>query len=508
MKNLSTIFYCSMLSFLICNASYSQKRVGDPGVEFDDAKYDNRYPQMLEWQKAGVRGGIPYLENIRIFKTLDNGANSSQINQALDDAAKENELVGVLLKNGTYNINSAVKMKSNVALIGESRNGVRCIISMNSGNGFRFDNVTNSGIYKLTIEGSWGVPKYKWNYSLSENDELKDVDNISVKIVRSEDCWLDKVNIYNSARDPIRVPSNHITLRDLDVKGAHKKAGGAQGYFFIQGAYNLVTGCKVTHLRHISLQGENVEYNVVFDNQFKQEVSFHSGDAGNNLIEKNEITLPSDMSPITNDELEPGDPEEIATNKPVYFAIMGPWSTQHSNSEKPNFVMNNTCLQLNHDYGSATPWSTLGILYKGPLTLGLSIEERINNFPEVDSNLNPSGSTLYPVANVNTLSIQDYNAKTLPLSIYPVPANTKFYISIEDDTSYQIDLEIINIKGQVVKKINAINYGVANTIDISSLSSGVYLVKAKDHKNRRSSIKKLAIDQQELKNKTSLIIDQ
>ncbi|MBW1293934.1 T9SS type A sorting domain-containing protein [Aquimarina litoralis] len=496
MKNsLLTLKYIKLLFFsIICIQVNAQKRVGDPGITFDDSKYDQQYPQMLEWQKAGVRGGIPYLDDIRIFKTLSSGSNSSQINQAINDAAKENELVGVLLENGTYTINSAVKMKSNVALIGESRNGVQCIIDMDSGNGFRFDDVSNSGIYRLTIEGSWGTPKYKWNYSLSQNDELPNNDNISVKIVRSEDCWLDKVNIYNSARDPIRVPSNHVTLRDLDVKGAHKKAGGAQGYFFIQGAYNLITGCSVTHLRHISLQGGNVEYNVVYDNQFKQEVSFHSGDAGNNLIENNIITLPSDMSPVSQDELLPDDPIEIATNKPVYFAIMGPWSTQHDNSEKPNFIINNTCLQLNHNHGSSTPWSEPGVLYKGPLKLGLTIQERIQNFPEVSSALNPTGETLYPIDNAITLSTNDYLFNDLALSIYPNPADSEFYLNFDESVSKELKIEIRNIEGKLLRKLNTPEKAHISNINTSNLTPGIYLVTIIDQSNTKTATRKLVID--------------
>ncbi|MGY3795257.1 T9SS type A sorting domain-containing protein [Aquimarina sp. 433] len=495
MKNLLLThkFLKLLFLFLICTQTNAQKRVGDPGVTFDDSKYDNRYPQILEWQKAGVRGGIPYLDDIRIFTTLNSDSNSSQINQAINDAAKENELVGVLLKNGTYTIDNAVKMKSNVALIGESRNGVRCIINMDSGNGFRFDNVKNAGIYRLTIEGSWGTPKYKWNYSLSQNDELRNIDNISVKIVRSEDCWLDKVNIYNSARDPIRVPSNHITLRDLDVKGAHKKAGGAQGYFFIQGAYNLITGCKVTHLRHISLQGGNVEYNVVYDNDFRQEVSFHSGDAGNNLIENNKITLPADMSPVSEDELLPDDPREIATNKPVYFAIMGPWSTQHDNSEKPNFIINNSCLQLNHSYGSATPWSQPGILYKGPLKLGLTINERIQNFPEVSSNLHPSGETLYPIDNAMVLSTDDQFITDLDVTLYPNPTKKTFFINLNNTSETKVNVEIRDIFGKLVKSKKGIYTGQLNPIQVDNLSSGIYLVQFTDYKNNQTSTKKLII---------------
>ncbi|KZS40074.1 hypothetical protein AWE51_25585 [Aquimarina aggregata] len=370
--------------------------MGDPNVKFDQSKIDPRYQdQMLKWQTAGVENGIPILKDIPIVDTLK-GTNSEQINDAINKVANSNKLVGILLRNGDYNINATIRLRSNVCLIGESRDGVKCNIDMSGGKAFNFYKVNNSGLYRLTIQGSWGRPKYKWNYSIDANDEL-DNSNTSVNIKESENCWVDNVRILNSAHNPIDVASNHNTLRDLYIDGAHRKSGGGQGYFYIGGAYNLVTGCQVTHLRHISIQNPRAEYNVIYGNDFMQEVSFHSNDNGNNLIENNKITLPSDMSPVTMSELQPGDPKEIATNAPSYFAIMGPWSKRHFNSRNPNFIINNRCLQLNHNYGSKEPWSAPGILYKGPRKLGLSIQERINNFPAVDSKLNPNGGTLYPI---------------------------------------------------------------------------------------------------------------
>ncbi|PKB44148.1 putative secreted protein (Por secretion system target) [Cellulophaga sp. RHA19] len=389
-KQVCNVVSCLVFLLLIGQKVSAQLKVGDPGVTFDASKYDNRYPQMKEWQKAGVRGGIPFLKDVKIVKTLTNGANSDAINSAINDASKQSGLVAVLLKNGTYTIDKRIKMKSNVSLIGESRDNVKCIIKMNSGDAFSFYKVRKSGIYTLTIQGSWGKPKYDWNYSLDANDELKSNNNISVKFNDSEDCWLDKVNILNSARDPVRVPANHITLRDLNVDGAHKKAGGAQGYFFIQGAYNLITGCKVTHLRHISLQGGNVEYNVVYDNDFRQEVSFHSGDKGNNLIENNKITLPFDMP---NSKADTPNAVYNNSNEPNYYAIMGPWSSQHQNSEKPNFIFKNNCLEKNHN--NARPWSNPSLLYKGPRQVKPS--NPATNFPALSASLTPKGGTLYPM---------------------------------------------------------------------------------------------------------------
>ena len=371
-------------------------RVGDPGVVLDASKLDSNYPQMQRWANAGVEGGIPFIDDFNKTATINPGT-SSTINDAINqlfNTLANGEKGLITLKNGTYHIDASVIMKSNVSLTGESRDGVICSISMDGGDAFSFDNVQKCGIYQLTIRGSWSEPKYDWNYGIDENREFLN-DNISVRLKNgTKNCWLDDVQIFNSARDPLRCPADHNTFRNLNVDGCKRKAGGAEGYFFIQGRDNLVTGCKITRLRHISLQGDNVEYNVVYDNDFVQEVSFHSGDNGNNLIEFNRITLPTDMPPIEAGETGPY--PETENGKPIYFAIMGPWSTQHTNSANPNYIFRNTCLQLNHNYGSATPWSDDSKVYFGPKQLGLSIQERIDNFPEYEKGI-PHGGTLYPV---------------------------------------------------------------------------------------------------------------
>ncbi|OEK08135.1 hypothetical protein A8C32_01350 [Flavivirga aquatica] len=389
-------FLLMFMLYITFFPSQAQLRVGDPGVTIDQSKFDSDYPQMARWANAGVRGGIPFINSFNIVKTITEG-NSDKINAEILNMA--NDLSGgqkglIKLSNGDYNINKSITMKSNVSLQGESRNGVVCTITMNNNDAFSFRDVQKCGIYNLTIKGSWDTPKYPWNYSLDANKEFSN-SNVSIKLTgTTKDCWLDKVSIINSAKDPLRCPADHNTFRDLIVDGCKRKAGGAEGYFFIQGRDNLITGCEITHLRHISLQGSNVEYNVVYDNDFKQEISFHSGDAGNNLISNNRITLPSDMPPLERGEKGPF--PETENGKPIYFAIMGPWSTKHRNSDKPNYLYKNKCVQDNHNYGSRTPWSDNSKVYFGPKKLGLSIQERIDNFPAFSGGA-PSGGTLYAV---------------------------------------------------------------------------------------------------------------
>ena len=342
---------------------------------------------MQEWIKAGVRGGIPDIDSHQIKQTLE-GGNSDDINQAINLVANSGG-GAVLLKDAIYNITKQVTMQSNVVLIGQSRDKTIAVIDMDNGNAFLFGkNVNNSGIYRLTMEGIWGKPKQNWNIGDGDaNNELNGNENVTVMFKDSIDSWLDDVNIFNSADFPVRCNATHITFRGLDVDGVHNKQGGAHGYFFILNGYNLITQSKMTHLRHISLQGDDVEYNVLYDNDLAQEVSYHSGDDGNNLIEFNRIVLPADMP--------------NGTNGPDYRAIMGPWSTQHEKSKTDNYNFNNQIGELNHNHPIGSVLSGNDKVYAGPIFDVSKGEEQGKNFPAMRDENNefivPVGYTLYPI---------------------------------------------------------------------------------------------------------------
>lgn len=405
-------------------------RVGDPGVTFDLSGIEDHWESKVsEWVTAGVRGGIPYLSDLKKGPTVD-VRSSAGINAAIAEAG-EGEYV--FLPNGEYTITDTVNMKSRVYLVGESRDGVVCTITKKTGYGFHFNGVSHSGIYNLTIQGGWGNPKYDWNYGQSFNEELPDVSSWSVALRNgTSDCHLDNVKILNSGEHPLRCNARHNTFRGLHIDGCHNKAGGAQAYFFIQNSHNLITDCYVTRLRHISLQGSNVDYNVVYGNDFEQEVSFHSGDNGNNLIERNKITLPADM---------PGH----------YYAIMGPWSSQHALSAHPNYIYKNKCVENNgtatalniqtgrdNDHKGATPWSDDSKIYDGPYKVKpIGAEAIYNNFRAMPEGKVPSGGTLYPVvldrgeeADLSGFRLERASDQELLFSI-PEPYNECFEIRLQ-----------------------------------------------------------------------------
>lgn len=349
----------------------TEKRIGDGGLTFDNNRMDSKYPQMKEWITAGRSQGIPVLANQlnNITKTFEPGTTASELNAFLDSSDKNNTRI-IYLKNGDYTIDASVRLYSSDVLIGESREGV--ILHLSGNGNLSFYNGNNIGVRNLTLKGEWSDQAP--DPTLMEETLPGKGGHRSIDMTgdNAKECYVDNVKIVNSASHPIWMGGSHHTVRDVEIDGAYNKGGGAQGYFFIDGNHQLVTGCKVTRIRHITMQNPSSKYNVFYKNDVKQEFSFHVNDGGNNLIACNRITLPTTLGSS-------------------YCAIMGPWASFHEVGGL-NFIYCNRCIEENR--GGNTPWSD-NKLYIGPWES--CPKDVYNNFRITNGYPTPKGSTLYPV---------------------------------------------------------------------------------------------------------------
>jgi hypothetical protein len=92
---------------------------------------------------------------------------------------------------------------------------------------------------------------------------------------------------------------------------------------------------------------------------------------------------------------------------------------------------------------------------------------------------------------VNLTGINEYNNVVNSLLLYPNPTKGNLNLAYESDKNVLV--QIINIHGQVVKTINnKASLGTAQTIDVSNLSKGLYMISFTDGIHQFS--KKLIID--------------
>ncbi len=327
-------FLVIITMLLLSNLSIAQQ-IGDPGWVFDESKYDNRFPAMREYAKAGVQGGIPYRSSNPVKQTLSVVSGDSDMANNIQSAINTVNSSGggvVLLKNGTYPIRSQIIMKSNVILRGQSKNGVLLEVFMRFQGAsepkkkevFFWQNIQNAGledfsmIYNADYNGKQMFPlDHDWAFTYFSaypirsqnypnervyhdrpNFKYHTVKNIDVTYVRmdgnTKNCWIDNCNFRDSGSAHLIIsnPSKHITIRNTLVQGAFQKGNNGHGYGInSSGTYVLMVKTTVKNVRHWAIQ-QGAIYNVVYDCHSETDMNFHQGDLGLNLIEKSKLHRP------------------------------------------------------------------------------------------------------------------------------------------------------------------------------------------------------------------------
>jgi len=303
-----TLLSSIILGFLFFNTSYSQLKIGDPGVRFDNSKNDPNYPFMNNWRQAGVEGGIPRRSSSPVIRTLS-PTNSQGLQNAINAVNPSRPSV-ILLRPGTYNINRSVLLKSNVILRGMDKQRVKFNVSVRSNGSrdtptIRLVNTRKTGLEDITFEyippsGSnitlyddRNVPLNRFCGNRCFSSDPGGVRNMHVSFVRitdnSKNCWVDNCVFRNAGGDPLEIFGDHNTFRNNFVDACFNRGANGTGYYDIRGNNNLISNERVRRIRHFGIQN-GAKYNVVINCDLEVDVNFHNGDGGFNLIEKNKIT--------------------------------------------------------------------------------------------------------------------------------------------------------------------------------------------------------------------------
>lgn len=287
--------------FLLTLSHINAQRIGDPGWTFDVSKNDSDYPKMERWSKVGVRGGIPLRTELPVIERLGPG---TDIQKAIDRTSTKGGGV-VFLEKGIHILNKEIRMKSGVILRGiPGQSIVRVTLrGTNDKYAIIFDKVSKAGLEDLKFtfpvsnaspQDDRNNPTNKWCRKCHENDP-NGIKNLYVTFVRiendSNDNWVDNCEFIEAGTNPIKVDGNYNTFRDNLIDGSYNKGGGGEGYYDVRGHDNLFYNETVKRIRHFAIQ-QGADHNVVFDCNFvNTDINFHNKDDGNNLIEKNKITI-------------------------------------------------------------------------------------------------------------------------------------------------------------------------------------------------------------------------
>ncbi|MFN9433991.1 MAG: right-handed parallel beta-helix repeat-containing protein [Planctomycetota bacterium] len=370
--------------------SEARPRIGDPGWVFDERRDDPRFPEMREWAKAGVEGGIPLRNTLPIRLRISEG---DDLQSAIDRVAEQGGGV-LVLGPGDYWIDRTIQLKSGVVLRGTHKdssiikNRMKAPFKkISGGNSVTAIEVTGQervGFEDLTIryatvdfepmdKSDFYAP---WENNPFHGDEVRD-DQLFVHSLIFADCrncWVDHCNLLWAGAHPLGMANcKHMTMRDNFVDRAYIKKGGMHGgYYGVWGtSYSLFYNEKVRRIRHFALMSPGCKYNVVYQCDLEVDVNYHDADDGQNLVEKSRVATPVWHS---------------------WDAISCGAQGKHRPPGPRNFLFDNKVISKGVEgYSRRGPVSEPGKIYTVMTEFGQPVVSVLENEPP------PKGDTLYAV---------------------------------------------------------------------------------------------------------------
>jgi len=370
--------------------SETRPRIGDPGWVFDESRYDPRFPEMREWAKAGVEGGIPLRNNLPKKLRVSEGAD---LQSAIDRVAEQGGGI-LVLGPGDYWIDRTIQLKSGVVMRGTHKDSTIIKIRMKapffkiaggkSATAIEVNGQERVGVEDLTIryEAVDFEPMDKsdfhapWEINPFHGDEIRD-DQLFVHTLifaNSRNCWVDNCNLLWAGAHPLGMANcQHMTMRDNFVDRAYVKKGGMHGgYYGVWGtSHSLFYNEKVRRIRHFALMSPGCKYNVVYQCDFEVDVNYHDADDGQNLVEKSRVATPVWHS---------------------WDAIGVGAQGKHRPPGPRNFLFDNTVISKGVEgYNRRGPVSETGKIYQVMTEFGQPTVSVMENAPP------PKGNTMYAI---------------------------------------------------------------------------------------------------------------
>ncbi len=307
-KAILICFFVFFLPFFLF-AKSPARQYGDSGWKIDSKRFDVRFPAMKEWAKAGVEGGIPSKNAVRIIKRI---TPTDNLQLTIDKIGKTPAVL--LLAEGEYVISKMIRLQSGFILRGVNKNTVILSVKVHGQHpslsktarqsALLLENVVGVGIENLTMKYT-DAPfepndrdsfSAAWTMDVFHEREMRDTTLVveHINMVNAKNCWVQDCNLLWSGTDPIRISgSEHITCRRNFIDRCYNKFDYGMGYYNItNSSYVLICNETIKKIRHFAIQNGS-KYNVVINNDMEVDINFHNGDAGYNLVENNRVRIPT-----------------------------------------------------------------------------------------------------------------------------------------------------------------------------------------------------------------------
>ncbi len=266
-------------------------RIGDAGSAPDPSRFDPAYPEMERWARAGVTGGVPYIERVvgRIGPDSDIKA---AVAAAAGQVSQSNPGV-LLLAAGDYPIPRELWLKPGLVLRGADRTQTFLISELNEmkapygvAETHAIKMAARSALEDLTVYNRHVKEKDPSTY-VGKYDNPGAPCSGLVKIPGSAaDSWIQRCNLTHAGSNPISIDGDHITIRDCTIDQAYNKGGKGHGYLELGNAHDILFyNNTFKNIRHVSVMWKS-SYVVFYRCRFEVDLNYHDGLPHHNLVEE------------------------------------------------------------------------------------------------------------------------------------------------------------------------------------------------------------------------------
>lgn len=285
----------------------------------------------------------------------------------------------------------------------------------------------------------------------------------------TENTNMPQINLGNSGNDTIRIIGNTIT-------GQFDQAGGIAIATLAGGnAYSIIEDNIITNNRYgIAVIGSNIHSeihnNVLADNNIQgipnlggSGINFNGSATNSSMVSGN--TISGNLWGITVQGTalpNLGERDFIVINPGENYIY------DNGNEGITYALYNNTPQDINAQYNY---WGTTN-LDSVEMVIIHQTDDPSLGFVDYIPILNPLGAEEIP---------KQYNAQKVIQNIFPNPMNMEGYIHLNEDiiAGKSIKYEILNLRGNAIRKGNVIAENALVRIEVSTIETGVYFLKVK-----------------------------
>jgi len=294
-------------------------------------------------------------------------------------------------------------------------------------------------------------------------------------------------NVFNNQYNGVELSGGIVRNCNISCNGQH----GINGY---QSSYSLVENCTIEYNQNVGVlaQGAMHVNNCIFLNNiigYESIVGWHDT-VTRCLFQHNTIGFScySGFEGVYTNNLFQDDSTGLVINNPNNTFTCNTFLNNFIYSVAYESTTNSNCM-INNYWGTSDSATIESFIYDGYDNVAYGLLSFIPFYLTSCPNTGPE-SFSSPVGCSNVVSVNEVLSEENKIEIYPNPTNIKVTIVIKQEVSGEIQVTILNMRGEQI--LNSIFHNQNKMeVDLNMLAKGIYLVKIQTSKGVKT--KKLVI---------------